>query len=206
MAEITLLTYWKVVQKRKRVLLAIMMLSASVAAFTTLLQPREYTAHVTTFPPAGSVNVFPGLGIVSPAIGGNPTSVDSLSYLIKSRRMAESVAGHFNLAEKFKMTQEGAIRKVPSMVNSYDVSRGTLFVVEATTNDPKFSADLANFCAESLNLINAQLDLTTDKPMVKVIDAALPPEGPNSRGTLKKILSAILFSGVSAYFFFFMLE
>ncbi len=205
MAQITLLTYWKVLRERGKLLFSIMIFSAVVMTVTTLSNPRMYTAEVTVFPPTGTMSFFAGMGL--PALtGSSPTSVDSLAFLIKSRRMAEGIVDHFSLDKKLQTTRNGAIHSAQRMMNSYDISKGTIFVIEATSSDPKFSADLANFCIENLNNINEQLLLTADKPLVKVIDSAEPPLAPDPRYTLKKVLGAILFSGISAYFFFFFSE
>ena len=208
MTEITLLNYWKVFQAKKGFLFAITIFSAGIMAFVASSAPREYTASVTTFPPSeggGSLSILRGLNF-SGITGGGATSVTSLAFLVKSRRMAEGIVERFNLAERLQTNREEAIKKASRMVSGYDLAKGTLFVVEATTGDPKLSADLANFCVEYLNTINEQLNLTTQKPMLKVIDPALSPERPNSRYIGKKVMSAALFSGIASYFFFFFAE
>jgi len=207
MTEITLLTYVKVFQEKKHLILLAVLLSTLVMGTVILLTPRSYTARATTFPPANSTNILKGwLGTVSPTIGGNPTSVESLTYLVKSRRMAEGIVDRFELPERFRTSRESAIRKAIRMVKGYDLSRGTVFVIEATAHDPRLSSEIANFCVENLNAINQQMGLTTEKPMLKVIDAARIPEDPNPRHLLKKVMSTILFSGVGMYFFFFLAE
>ena len=207
MADITFLTYWKVAKERKRAILTLITLSALIMTFVVMTAPREYTASVSVFPPAGPANLFSGFSSMGLTMGGGgPTSVESLTFLVKSRRMAEGIVDHFALAEKFQMTRERATRRARRMVNGYDLVKGTLFVIEATSDDPKFSADLANFCAENLNAINEQLILTSDKPFVKVIDSAQPPTSANPRYLPKKVLGAILFSGIGSYFFFFLAE
>ncbi len=206
MADITLLTYGKVARKYKGYLFVMMTISVVIVASITMITPRTYTARVSTFPPAPEQTLkgAPVLGIS--VGGGTPTSVTSLSYLLKTRRMAEGVVDHFDLTQRYGATREAVLRKVPLMISGHDVSQGTLFMVQATTEDPDFSAALANFCVDHLNVINEQLGLTAEKPMLKVIDRALPPQGPNPRHTLKKVLSALLASGVGGYFFFFFLD
>ncbi|MFH1857768.1 MAG: Wzz/FepE/Etk N-terminal domain-containing protein [Candidatus Omnitrophota bacterium] len=208
MAEITLLTYWKVFKKRKRFLFIITVLSAAAAGFMALSAPREYTASASVFPPAESVDFIGALGKAGLPVstGGSPTSIDSLRYLIKTRRMAEGIVEHFNLTERFGTSKENAIRRARRMLDSYDIARGTIFVIEATTGKPEFSAELANFCVAYLNKINEDLDLTSAKPLLKVIDQARAPTVHNSRNTMKKVLTAILFSAISSYFLFFMAE
>ncbi|MBI4436402.1 MAG: hypothetical protein HY590_03180 [Candidatus Omnitrophica bacterium] len=205
MAEITLLTYWKVAKERKRPLITVTALSAFITAIMVFTAPREYTASVSVFPPASPVNLLSSFGSVGFSMmgGGSPTSVEALLFLVKSRRMAEGVVDHFNWTKRFQTTREKAIRKVRRMVNGYDISKGTIFVIEVTSGDPAFSAEVANFCVENLNVINEQLNLTSDKPLVKVIDKAQPPPFPNPRHLVKKVLGAILFSGIGIYFFFF---
>jgi uncharacterized protein involved in exopolysaccharide biosynthesis len=70
--------------------------------------------------------------------------------------------------------------------------------------DPKLAARVARFYVENLEAINEELDLTTEKPMVKVIDAAEEPirKFKPSRSRLV-IISFILswFLGIFASFF-----
>ena len=133
MTEITFRTYWQVFQKRKKQLAFFTAFSALVMAGAVLSTPRVYTARVTTFPPSNAGSISKLTEILSSFAGGSPTAVESLSYLIQSRRMGEAIVDHFKLEEKFQRTRESAVRKAQRMVDGYDLSKGVLFIIEATT-------------------------------------------------------------------------
>jgi hypothetical protein len=64
--------------------------------------------------------------------------------------------------------------------------------IQATAPDPQLAADMANFCVEYLELLNKDLQISTDKRFTKVLDAAVPPIFPESRKIERKVFVAML--------------
>lgn len=191
--NINILYYIDIINRHKRRLSLLAAITALVTLIVSISQPRVYVANVTFLLPgsrmAGSnlANLF---GFQEMATGEINSSLIHLT--VESRRMAEGVARQFNLKERYNLASfEQAVAMAKNMVRPYNIITG--MAIEAKTSDPKLSADIANFCVDYLNVLNAELNLTTTKPMVKVLDIALPPSKPASRHTLHKILASSIF-------------
>ena len=87
----------------------------------------------------------------------------------------------------------------------YDTTQSTL-IIEVKGKNAKLVSDIANFCVKNLNDINDELEITSQIPMVKVLDAAIPAVEPDSRQILKYVSMAVIFAFFVGNIFFFSLE
>lgn len=175
--------YLRILNKWKRWILLPAILAASFVLVKGFLSPRPYTAEATillsgegfTMRGGGTLgNLFPDFSM------GNPNT-ETVSAMIHSRKMAEDIVDHFQLMEKgYGKNKPLLVRKMQGMVRSQVLMKNSI-AIRVTAEDPQFSSDVANFCVSNLNTINEELDLTTDKPIVKVLDPAIPPIFPSSR-------------------------
>ena len=197
------LHYLRIIRKRLTFLLGMMASAALVAAVVSFIEPRTYTSKATFltsiaagYTPLSSLRISLG----APSTGG--ISPEVIYHLIESNRMAVGIVEHFREDPRFEVAKDLTIRKAHRMISSFEISQGTLVGVEATSTDPLFSKEVANFCVSYLNTINEQMGLTTDKPMVKLLDAAEVPTGHNPRYTPQKSVATALVVGLLGCLFF----
>ena len=75
----------------------------------------------------------------------------------------------------------------------YDTTQGTL-IVEAKGGEPKLISDIANFCVKNLDVMNAELNITSQRPMVKVLDPAIPAVKRDTRQLVRYTILVIIAS------------
>lgn len=195
--DFSILYYVSIFKKYRKKILFFVIIAASVALLSGLFKAHVYTSRCSillTESPSG-----PSLSNLSKFMGfpgfsfGN-SSANMIISLVKSRRMSEGIYSNFP-----------ELRKNPKFnlkLEVYDTTQGTL-IVEAKGSEPKLASDIANFCVRNLDAINAELNITAQRPMVKMLDQAIPASGPDSRQIPKRIAIAVIFtfSTVSLIFF-----
>ena len=164
------------------------------ALMFSLLLPAKYISTITIILPKGDTQIKSSigsfLGISSLSMGAS--SEDMIVAIIKSKRMAKDIYENFKLYER---------KKFKYSLETYVMPGG--FSLEAKGNDPALTEKIANFCVQNLDKINAELNLTPERPMVKVLDPAAYGVR-MSRGILKNVFVAGLFTflAISLYIFF----
>lgn len=203
-----LLRYFKIIRKRLRFLLGVMAAMALGVGLYTFLGERTYTARVSFLTSVVATPVPTPLSTLRLVSGGGNAGIspDVIYHLIKSNRMANGVVSHFRGDPRFETAKDLTQKRASRMVDGFEVTEGALMAVDATTPDPEFSKELANFCVDYLNTINEQMNLTTDKPMVKILDSAETPLVPNARGTLQKSVAAALIGGLCVCLVFVLID
>lgn len=202
-----LVHYLSILRRRIKVILLFMVTVAIGVGGMTFFGERTYTSRATFLTSASSVPFMAGGLKLSLGGGqGNGVSPELIDVLIQSNRMAEGIVLHFRDDLRFPIAKNLTKQRAHRMIDTFEVTQGTLMGVEATTPDPEFSKELANFCVDYLNTINEQMGLTTDKPMVKMLDPAETPRGPNPRYTTHKTTVAALISGLLGCLFFILLD
>jgi len=93
-----------------------------------------------------------------------------------------------DINERFKL---GENPKLWWRVHTYRVMAG--MGIEIRGPDPRFAQKVAEFTIENIDKINSELKITTDDPMVKILDPATYGVR-QSRGTLRKMIVAGMFS------------
>jgi len=160
-----------------RKIIFLMAVVMSVSLVMEFLKPIKYRSTVIALSPkknsqAGSLGKY--LGLPDLSMGGSSDEI--IFSMLKSRRMNKDINGHFKEKKK---------RGFWWSLDTYRVMGG--FAVEVTGSDPKLTKEIANFSVENLEKINLELDITSQKPMVKVLDPAI--EGaPIKRYVFKKVL------------------
>lgn len=180
--EIDIIHYLNLYKKECKKMFYLICVAVFISIVMAHMQPVTYKSTAIVLSPeqsnhAGSIGNY--LGIPSLSIGGS--SNDLIFSILKSRRMSNDINEHFNLRDK---------RKFWWSMDTYVVTGG--FAVEVTGADPDLVRDIANFSIENLDKINLELQVTSQKPMVKVLDPALKGS-PASKNVSKKAISAALF-------------
>ncbi|RKY34272.1 MAG: hypothetical protein DRP78_06780, partial [Candidatus Omnitrophota bacterium] len=95
--------------------------------------------------------------------------------------------------------KEFFVDAIKQLKNSTDIaiSDESIISVSMESKDKKLAAEIANFYLTNLDRMNAQLELTSAKPIVRILDIAKPAE----KKCKPKIKLNILISGVIALLF-----
>jgi len=174
--------YATIYKKEWKRMVFLMILAICITILISFIQPATYRSTVTILAPkesgqASAIGRY--LGLPSLAIG---SSSDEIVFsMLKSRRMSGDINEY--LSSKYK-------RKVWWNLDTYIVTGG--YAIEVKGSDPEMTRDVANFAVQNLDKINQELQVATQKPMVKVLDPALKGV-PADRNVPKKAVSVGLF-------------
>lgn len=180
--DIDIFHYLNVYKKEWKKMITLIVLAMLITMVVTSLQPVTYRSTLIALSPKEG-NSLGGLGnylgLSSLSVGNS--SDDVIFSMLKSRRMGKDINEHFKLDTKGKFRWS---------LDTYIVTGG--FAVEVKGSDPEMTKKIANFAIENLDKINSELQVTTQKPMVKVLDPALKG-APVGRNISKKTISGGLF-------------
>ncbi|MDP8230751.1 MAG: hypothetical protein P9L93_06600 [Candidatus Gorgyraea atricola] len=193
--DIDIFHYLDIYKKHCKRIIALIILTVFVTFFAQSFQPKVYrsTLIALSAKEAGEAsNLGSYLGLPNLAIGSS--SNDLVFSMLKSRRMSKDINKHFNLNNRSKFWWS---------LDTYIVTGG--FAVEVKGSDPKFTRDIANFAVENLDKINLELKVTSQKPMIKVLDSALKGV-PAEKNTAKKAIAGGLFVFLAYTLFIFFKE
>jgi capsular polysaccharide biosynthesis protein len=191
--EIDIFYYISVYKREWKNIARLIILMMILAIIISFLQPVTYRSTLIVLSPketnpASALGTY--LGLPSLAIGGS--SNDIIFSMLKSRRMSQDINEY--LSPKYK-------RKFWWSLDTYTVTGG--FAVEIRGSDPEMTKEIANFSVQNLDKINSELQVTTQKPMVKVLDPALRGV-PVGRNISKKVIASglLVFLAYSLFIFF----
>ena len=191
--DFNILYYINMYKKQWKKIVLVMFISMFFTMCFSLMSQANYISTVTLLSTGegglsqNSLGKFLGLS----GLTGNSTT-NVIAPLLSSRRMAKDISDRFTLDKK------------PDFRYRIDTieSKGA-FVIKVSGKDPVLVQKIANFAVVNLDKINTELDITPNKPMVKVLDPAVRGTR-ESRRTPKKMLVAGLLSFllISLYAFF----
>lgn len=191
--EFNIIYYINIYKKWWKLIAMLMLTAGFLAMIVSFLTPISYVSKITLISTdAESQNasaIGKILGMPSFAIGGS--SNDVIISLLNSNRMANDIKKflEFNKQTKFKYT-----------ISTIPVTAGIAIYLKG--NNPEYTEKVANFAVQNMDKINAELNITPAKPMVKVLDPAIYGER-QSRQTARKMLVAGMwvFLAMSLYIF-----
>lgn len=191
--DFNILYYINIYKKWRKEIISIVGIVMFFTLCFSLFSPAMYVSTVTLLSTesggasgASSLGKFLGLSIG----GTSPNEV--IVVIVKSRRMSDDIRTRFNLNKNPRFRYS---LNINSMIGGLAISvKGT---------NPDLTEKIANFCIQNLDKINAELQITPNKPMVKVLDPALYGSR-ESRQTLRKmfISGTMAFLLISLYIFF----
>jgi len=198
--DFNILYYIDILKKYRKKIIFLMGIAAFITIISGLFKTPVYTSRCSILltetpsnPSLTNLSKFMGF----PGFSFGNSSANVIISLAKSRRMAEGIYSNFP-----------ELRKKPKFnlkLEVYDTTQGTL-IVEVKGSEPKLTSDIANFCVKNLDAINAELNITSQRPIVKVLDPAIPATRPDSRQILKYAVLAIIAAFFIGNFIFFGLE
>jgi uncharacterized protein involved in exopolysaccharide biosynthesis len=178
--EFNILYYINIYKKVWRKIVITGMFAMFVTFVLSSFAPVNYVSKIT-FLTAKEESPAGYLGKVFGVSGSS--SNDVILAILQSKRMAKDISEAFELDKKKKFNYNMEIHNI----------KGGLEVGIIGT-DSVLTEKIANFTVANLDKINTELNITTAKPMVKVLDPAV-------RGVSqsRRILRKMLIAGVLAF-------
>lgn len=186
-SENSILYYAELYKKSWKVVMLVAGISMFIAMLYSLHIPPSYVSKLTLLSAEQGSSLEKFMSFSNLSIGNS--SNDTMIAILKSRRMAKEINEHFDLEEK-----SGRWWKI----DTYIVTAG--LSVEVRGPDPNLTQKIADWSVENLNYINDELDITTNKPMAKVLDPATYGLKEPSR-VLIKMIAAGIFSFFAVIFY-----
>ncbi len=171
--EVNLLDYWRVIWKRRWLIVGLCSAAVITTMIVSLMQPKIYESTASLLPqldsgqggglssflassPAG--NAAQSLGIALPGIPATPT--DIFAAMLKSRTMADDVVEQFDLKMYYEAETMHDARTALTGATSIKVTKEK--VIEITVEDtyPQRAAEIANFYVTNLDRLNRTLNVT----------------------------------------------
>ena len=182
--------WWKTIAK-------FMVIAIFFTVIFSLLVPESYVSKVTVISAdsidggvssTSSLSRF--LGITG--ISKGTSYSDIIFVLLKSNRMAKDIKNFLEFNKQPELKYK---------INTREIIAG--LEIEVKSGNPAFTEKIANYIIQNLDRINSELNITSAKPMVKVLDPASYGEK-ESRQVIRKAFIACLFAFllVSFYIFF----
>lgn len=191
--EFNILYYIDTYKKFGRRILTVVLISMVITGSFSFLKPPVYVSTVMLLTKdankfeTSSLSRFLGFGDLSFGASSN----EIITAVLKSRRMEKDI-------EKRYLTDEKS-RKMHK-IEMFGTAAG--LEVEIQGSDPSLTQKIADFAIKNLDTINGELNITPNKPMVKILDHAAYGKR-KSRNTVKKMLAAgiLSFLAMSVYIF-----
>ncbi|MCM8782385.1 MAG: hypothetical protein NC828_04975 [Candidatus Omnitrophica bacterium] len=191
--EFNILYYLDFFKKSGKRILTTVCVAVFLTMLISALLPMPYISTVTLFTPlteSSAISSVSRLFGISSNLGSSSQQV--IISILKSKRMAKDINEQFNLKDKPRFWYK---------IDTEDVNAGIKIMVKGP--NPAFTEKVANFVVQNLDKINAELEITTAKPMVKVLDPATFGEREPRQIPRKMLIAGILaFLIVTVYTFF----
>lgn len=179
--EINLLDYWRVLMKRKGLLIFIIGTAAIASVIISLRLPNIYASTTTLLPPqdnaAGSALLASGLpvglgGIASGFLGTTSPS-DLWVGILKSRTIRDAIVTRFHLKEVFEAeTDQAAGGQLAGMLRVKKSKEGIVSIT-VEDRDPVRAAELANAFVSELDGFNKNIVMTSGGRMRAFVEKRL---------------------------------
>ncbi|GEM_PF-2695719 len=192
--EIDIIELIKVLIKNWFLILSITIIATGIGVYVAKKATPMYKADTKFFVPAQDKSALSGYMSAISSLGfgglsGGNSSSEIVLNLINSRRMARDIVNRFELVKvyqdrnskkinyengvKEKMIYDAVVRIKSSLTVNSDKSGLITLAVE--DENPQLAADIANYMIRNIDSINEELQISSQKPMVTVLDAAEKP-------------------------------
>lgn len=192
--ELNILYYINIYKKWwKRIVFAVLISMLLTMCLSLFQSSDTYVSTVTLLSTGGKSSSGNTLGKFLGLSGlSTDSSTDLIIPLLNSRRMAIDIKEKFELDKKPKFRYKITNRQITGAM-----------AIDVEGSDPVLTEKIANFLIQNVDKINSELDITPNKPMVKVLDPAIRGTRIPKQNTRKMFVSGILaFLLLSLYAFF----
>lgn len=194
--EIGIFYYFNIFKKNYKMILFLIVLAAFFGFLSGIIKKPSYTSRCSILLTESSGTTTSAFGrfLGLPELSFSSSSANTIISIVKSRRMLDDIYSNFKELSR--------ISNFKLKLEAFDTKQGTL-IIEVKGREPKLVSEIANFCIKNLDVINAELNITPQRPMVKVLDPAIPATRPDPRHILKRIAIAAIFAFFIAVLFAF---
>ncbi|MCG3110393.1 MAG: Wzz/FepE/Etk N-terminal domain-containing protein [Candidatus Manganitrophus sp. SB1] len=180
---IDILHCWRLLIKRKKLILWIVAGAFFTSIAISFFLPKIYASTTTLLPPQQESTIgMPGmaasqlgsnLGGLAGSFLGSKSPADVWMAILKSRTVRDAIVARFELASVFKtQSEENAIDVLNGMVR-ITKSKEDLLSISVEDEDPKRAAALANAFVEELDKVNKRVVMTSGGRMRAFIEKRL---------------------------------
>ena len=197
--ELNLLDYWQVIWKQKVLIILVVLIASVITLVKDLKMNPIYEATAAVLPPETESSSGGGsLAALSKGLASNflpnllagNSNTNTVIAMLKSRRMAEDIIDKFELKKQWKeQYQIDTVTRVQAGTK-ISISSENVISITVESADKKLVADIANFYVANLNKMNEELELSSSKPVVRVLDMAQPAEKKSKPAIKKDVLLA----------------
>jgi uncharacterized protein involved in exopolysaccharide biosynthesis len=190
--EVDIFHYLALYKKAWKRIVALTLLAGVISAVLGYLKPTVYRSTAIILSPkeggnAGAIGRY--LGLLNT---GTSSSDEVVFSILKSARMRKDINERFKDVPNFWWS-----------LDTYVVTGG--FAIEVKGPSPDITEMVANFSIGNLDKINTELQVTPQRPMVKVLDPAVTG-APMPKHASKKAISSMLFVFMAFSLFIFFRE
>lgn len=178
--NLNIIYYIDIYKKWWKSVIKLMLLAMFFTVIFSLITPVSYVSRITlisidsTGSTAATIGKFLGFSNVSLGASSN----DIITAILKSKRMERDINNFMEINKRVNFRYA---------ISTSSMSAG--LIIDIKGNDPAFTEKIANFAVQNLDKINGELNITPNKPMVKVLDPAVYGL-PVSRKILQKMFMA----------------
>ncbi len=166
--EINLLDYWRVLVKRRRLMVKIVVGAFVASVVISLALPKVYTAETVILAAQSENRILSSLtmgmetGPSAPSFFfGQNEVAKRWEAILRSRSVLDVILKLFGLVEVFEAeTQEDARKSLEDMVDIKTSKNDTLSIA-VTDEEPKRAADIANALVQALDTFNKKTVMTS---------------------------------------------
>lgn len=108
--------------------------------------------------------------------------------------------------EKLQVGQQRGSAGILGNNTSVEVGKTKIMSITVEDKSPTMCATIANYYIENLDKLNEELQITTQKPMVQILDKALPALQPFKPKLKLNLLIAMVLGGFGSVFLSFVIE
>lgn len=193
MEEFDVFKFFKIMWKYRKLLIIALAVSTVVTLIISLLLPKSYLGISTVIPPEVQMGgrLLGELSSISVFGGRRGITTETIIAILKSKKMATLTVNNFNLVEVYRAKSiEIATRIFLSNLDVVPVEEEGVIRISFLAPSRTLAADITNFLVFNIDKINEELKLTEKKPLVKVLDIAVPPLKKEKPKTTLNILAA----------------
>lgn len=224
--EIDIVELLKVLFKYWMLIVSITITATIIGIIFATLAIPIYKAEAKFFIPqqdksalSGYMSAISSLGLGG--LGGGNSSSEVVLNLINSKRMAKDIVVKFDLVKvyqernsKKKIVYDTNVQEnmLYSAINqlkgslSVNSDKSGLITLGIEDQNPQLAADIANYMVINLDTMNEELKLSSQKPMVTVLDPAEKPLVKSKPNKKMIVIIGFITGAVLSFFLSFVIE
>lgn len=161
--------YLRLCWQGKWIIFICFIVGMSHGLYQLITAPRFYETELTLL-----ILDSGGGGISIPGVpsflqlNANSEYEGTIHNVLQSRRMGEMIAERFEFEKRYGIDRSSAIKRAMGML--YPVVLRKFVILRVTAEEKQLAIDVANFCVESLEQFNNELDINSNRSWVSILD------------------------------------